>query len=97
MPSRPLIELAGVSKTYAASEGVVHALEGVSLDVPAGEFLSILGPSGCGKSTLLLMIAGLLAPLGWLAAAAVDPEPTLAAWAECMHRNLLRKGNARSL
>jgi NitT/TauT family transport system ATP-binding protein len=60
--SRPLIEVAAVSKTYAASDGAVHALEQVSLDVPAGEFLSILGPSGCGKSTLLLMIAGLLAP-----------------------------------
>ena len=59
---RPLIELAGVSKTYAASDGPVHALEQVSLDVPTGEFLSILGPSGCGKSTLMLMIAGLLAP-----------------------------------
>src|SRR5262249_35746048 len=59
---RPLIEVSGVSKTYAASDGLVHALEGVSLDVRAGEFLSILGPSGCGKSTLMLMIAGLLAP-----------------------------------
>ena len=57
-----LIEIAGVSKTYAASDGQVHAVEQVSLDVPDGEFLSILGPSGCGKSTLMLMIAGLLAP-----------------------------------
>ena len=62
MLPRPLIELAGVSKTYSATDGLVHALEGVSLDVSAGEFLSVLGPSGCGKSTLLLMIAGLLAP-----------------------------------
>jgi NitT/TauT family transport system ATP-binding protein len=62
LPSRPLIEIAGVSKTYSASDGLVHALAEVSLSVPAGEFLSILGPSGCGKSTLLLMIAGLLAP-----------------------------------
>src|SRR4051812_2294459 len=38
--------------------GVV-ALDGVSLDVPPGQFLSILGPSGCGKSTLLRLIAGL--------------------------------------
>ena len=56
-----LIEVAGVSKTYAASDGLVHAVDGVSLDV-GREFLSVLGPSGCGKSTLLLMIAGLLAP-----------------------------------
>ena len=57
-----LIEVAGVSKTYAASDGLVHAVDGVSLDVGLGEFVSVLGPSGCGKSTLLLMIAGLLAP-----------------------------------
>jgi NitT/TauT family transport system ATP-binding protein len=58
----PLIELAAVSKIYTATDGSVPALESVSLDVPAGQFLSILGPSGCGKSTLLLMIAGLLMP-----------------------------------
>ena len=62
MPSRPLIEVAGVAKTYPASDGLVHAVEQVSLDVPAGEFLSILGPSGCGKSTLLRMVAGLEDP-----------------------------------
>ena len=56
----PLIELAGVSKTYASSDGPVAALESISLDVARGEFVSILGPSGCGKSTLLLIVAGLL-------------------------------------
>jgi NitT/TauT family transport system ATP-binding protein len=38
------------------------ALEGVSLDIRAGEFVSIVGPSGCGKTTLLRMVAGLLPP-----------------------------------
>jgi NitT/TauT family transport system ATP-binding protein len=57
-----LIDLAAVSKTYAATDGSVPAVDSVSLHVPAGQFLSILGPSGCGKSTLLLMIAGLLTP-----------------------------------
>ena len=43
--------------------GVV-ALDGLSLDVPPGQFLAILGPSGCGKSTLLRLVAGLDAPQG---------------------------------
>jgi NitT/TauT family transport system ATP-binding protein len=40
----------------------VVALHDVELEVPAGEFLSIVGPSGCGKSTLLAILAGLVAP-----------------------------------
>jgi NitT/TauT family transport system ATP-binding protein len=40
----------------------VVALEGIDLEVPEGEFLSIVGPSGCGKSTLLGILAGLVAP-----------------------------------
>ena len=40
----------------------VVALDGVDLDVPEGEFLSVVGPSGCGKSTLLSIIAGLVTP-----------------------------------
>jgi spermidine/putrescine transport system ATP-binding protein len=45
----------GVVKTF----GPVTALDGVSLTVSAGEFVTILGPSGCGKTTLLRVIAGL--------------------------------------
>ena len=40
----------------------VRALEGISLDVGAGEFVSLIGPSGCGKSTLLRCIADLIHP-----------------------------------
>jgi ABC-type nitrate/sulfonate/bicarbonate transport system ATPase subunit len=40
----------------------VVALHDVDLEVPAGQFLSIVGPSGCGKSTLLAILAGLVAP-----------------------------------
>ena len=38
------------------------AVEGISVDVPAGRFVSLVGPSGCGKSTVLNLIAGLIAP-----------------------------------
>jgi len=44
--------------------GTHTAVDGISLDVAAGTFVSIVGPSGCGKSTLLNIIAGLLAASG---------------------------------
>jgi NitT/TauT family transport system ATP-binding protein len=38
------------------------AVEGITLDVPAGRFVAMVGPSGCGKSTVLNLVAGLMAP-----------------------------------
>ena len=55
------IRIARVTKTFG--EGTAkpfRALEEVSVDIEAGEFVSVVGPSGCGKSTLMLMVAGLL-------------------------------------
>jgi ABC-type nitrate/sulfonate/bicarbonate transport system ATPase subunit len=52
-----------VSKTFTATDArLVHALDKVSLDINASEFVSLVGPSGCGKSTLLRLIAGLDRP-----------------------------------
>jgi len=57
----PAIRLGAVQKTFGGGTGRVRVLEGLSFDVPQGEFVSVLGPSGCGKSTLLRIIAGLIA------------------------------------
>jgi NitT/TauT family transport system ATP-binding protein len=54
------IAIAGASKRFGEGGSAVHAFGPASLDIEAGEFISLLGPSGCGKSTLLLLIAGLM-------------------------------------
>ncbi|ADO42554.1 ABC-type nitrate/sulfonate/bicarbonate transport system ATPase component [Ketogulonicigenium vulgare Y25] len=55
-----LISLKNVDKTF--KDGKVVALENISLDIRAGEFVSLVGPSGCGKTTLLRLINGLITP-----------------------------------
>ncbi len=52
------LSVQGVNKRF----GQVQAVDNVTLDVPAGEFFTLLGPSGCGKTTLLRVIAGLEMP-----------------------------------
>jgi NitT/TauT family transport system ATP-binding protein len=87
-----VVALDGVGKIFT---NAVIALEGLSLDVRSGEFVSLLGPSGCGKSTALRIIAGLSEPtsgrVAWLEGEAeaagprrigfVFQEPTLMPWA----------------
>jgi NitT/TauT family transport system ATP-binding protein len=51
-----------VAKTFESDRGELLALEAVSLEAAAGEFVSIIGPSGCGKTTLLRIVGGLLEP-----------------------------------
>ncbi len=56
------LEIRDVTKTFRESGQIVEAVRGVSLDVDAGEMISLVGPSGSGKSTLLAMVGALLTP-----------------------------------
>jgi putative ABC transport system ATP-binding protein len=57
-----MIKLRNIEKVYRTDTIETLALNNINLDVPKGEFLSIMGPSGCGKSTLLNIIGLLDAP-----------------------------------
>jgi len=91
-PTLPLVALNGVTKVFANG---VTALSDFSLQVLAGECVSLLGPSGCGKSTALRLLAGLMAPtqgsVTWPGSAHrahrheigfVFQDPTLMPWAD---------------
>ncbi len=52
---RPAVQIEQVGKRF----GSVQVLDGISIEVAAGEFVALLGPSGCGKTTLLRLLAGL--------------------------------------
>ena len=52
----------GLRKQYGREGGLVRAVDGVDLDVAAGQTLAVMGPSGCGKSTLLHLLGGLDRP-----------------------------------
>jgi NitT/TauT family transport system ATP-binding protein len=62
-PTATKLELRNVARSYeTGSGGSLAALEDVSFQVAAGEFVCLIGPSGCGKSTILNLLAGLDAP-----------------------------------
>lgn len=56
------LSVQGVDHAFALAGQELPVLQGIDLDVQAGEFVALLGPSGCGKSTLLRLVAGLEPP-----------------------------------
>jgi NitT/TauT family transport system ATP-binding protein len=60
--TRALVSIHGVSQHFRVDGATLPALEGIDLEVPDGQFVSLVGPSGCGKSTLLSLVAGLRPP-----------------------------------
>ena len=59
---RNIVRVSKVTKTFQLGKVEVRALQGVDLEIAAGEYLSIMGPSGSGKTTLFNMIGGLDKP-----------------------------------
>jgi ABC-type lipoprotein export system ATPase subunit len=73
--SASMLRARGLRKEYGREAGLVRAVDGVDLDVAAGETLAVMGPSGCGKSTLLHLLGGLDRPSAgelWLDGRRVD-------------------------
>ena len=71
----PVLRARGLRKHYGKDAALVRAVDGVDLDVDAGETVAVTGPSGCGKSTLLHLLGGLdrsSAGEIWLAGRRVD-------------------------
>ncbi|HEY7493186.1 MAG TPA: ABC transporter ATP-binding protein [Candidatus Tectomicrobia bacterium] len=57
-----LIRVRGLNKTYQRGSEEIHVLQGLNLDVDAGDFVAFMGPSGSGKTTLLNLLGGLDLP-----------------------------------
>ena len=73
--STAILRTRGLRREFGKNEGLVRAVDGIDMDVAAGESVAVMGPSGCGKSTLLHMLGGLERPTGgeiWLAGRRID-------------------------
>jgi NitT/TauT family transport system ATP-binding protein len=67
------VTISNLEKVYISGGERTTAIDDLSLEVPSGEFLSVVGPSGCGKSTLLYLVAGFLEETS--GTIAVDDQP----------------------
>ncbi|GGL13572.1 ABC transporter ATP-binding protein [Planomonospora parontospora] len=73
--SSTAVRACGLVRTHGQGQSRVRAVDGVDLEVPRGQMLSVMGPSGCGKSTLLHLLGGLERPSGgeaWLGGRRID-------------------------
>jgi len=61
-PDTPMITVTDLSRSYGSGAGTVHALRGVSFEIPQGQLVALVGRSGSGKTTLLNCIGGLDRP-----------------------------------
>ncbi len=59
-----MIRVSGLTKVFGKGDAAVHALRGVNLEIPEGDFVAIMGPSGSGKSTFLSILGCLERPTG---------------------------------
>jgi putative ABC transport system ATP-binding protein len=86
LPSEPLLQIRGVTRTYQMGDSQVVALDDVCLDISRGEFLAVVGVSGSGKSTLLHLIGGLDTPTAGSVTVDGRALHTLSAYERALYR-----------